>query len=110
MNGGFDNLRPEAHADEAIHHIHALIRLASANLEVFEEPIFIYGKAPLKVLYLIWRHRGGVIYTPEIIRLAAVVKISRRGVYDALKKLEADGFIERDGSMIRISARFCTNI
>lgn len=71
MNGGFDNLRPEVHADEAIRHIHRLTRIAMLNLESFHEEIRELGNSKTKV-YFILLLQGGPLSAVEIHRISDV--------------------------------------
>ena len=106
--GGFDNLRPEAHADEAIRHIHALNRLAKLNLEELYEPIRDLGApSPLRVFFFLY-----VSQTPASAeQISHFTKIPLRSVKRGLRKCRDAGFVEADSAKLglwRVSAKYGT--
>ncbi len=101
-------LKPAALHDAALAALDQLTQLATLNLAALEGPIFAYGTAPLKVYFLMVQ-QGGPVYTPELVRMGEIAGVSRRMVFDAVTQLEADGFITRDGSEVRVCARNRTN-
>jgi hypothetical protein len=96
--------KPASLAEEAVAHIMELLCLADASLAEIETPVFTYGTTPLKVLYLIWR-QGGVSYTPEIVRMGLAAGLSRSRIFEALTRLDEDGFITRIGSRVQVRKR-----
>ena len=96
--------KPASIADEAVARIMELLRLADASLADLEAPVFRYGTIPLKVFYLIWR-QGGVVYTPEVVRMGLAAGLSRSKIFEALTRLDEDGFITRVGPRIQVRKR-----
>ena len=81
-----------------------LLRLADASLADLEAPVFTFGTIPLKVFYLIWR-QGGVVYTSEVVRMGVAAGLSRSKIFEALTRLDEDGFITRVGPRIQVRKR-----
>ena len=105
---GFDNLRPEAHADEAMRHIHAITALATLNLENLYEPIRELGSSALCVFYFLYVSQTSAS-AEEIARFMKMPPRSARG---GLKRCRERGYVEADPvhvGMWRVVARFCRN-
>jgi len=104
-DGGFDNLRPEAHADEAIRHIHALNRLAKLNLENLYEPIKELGApSPLRIFLFLWMSQ-----TPaSVVEISRFTGIPERTVRHGLRKCWERRYVEEPtpNGMWRVTARF----
>jgi len=94
--------KPSFYFDEITRNSYKLLIIAEGNYEPFYEPIKLWGKSPLKVLFFLWMNDGW----------SSAKEVSRRTglpiatVYDGLASLREAGFLEEKGSMFRLIPRF----
>ena len=95
-------LKPSVLADEAIERIMEMRRLLEERLEAIEEPVFAYGKSPLKVYLLMWRQSGWVSLA-ELERVGSAAGMPSRSVRRGLRVLLDDGYATQYGAMYRLA-------
>lgn len=99
---GYGVKKIEVRGQEAIEAIQDIIMLGKYNIKRWERAIFLYGKTELRILYFLWQHDATPLYTPEIVRICEFTGMSRSQVYESLRNLESDGYIYREGPLVRL--------
>jgi len=94
--------KPSFYVDEIVRYAYKLFRVKNPSFEDFYEPIREWGKAPLKVFFVLYMQDGWM--SAEEIRRVSSLK--RWTVFDALKILGAAGYLEKAGSMYRLIPKY----